>query len=231
MGSKTGDFMDNVLKHNGEKTGMAHGEMVANASNLILAGSETTATLLSGTVYQLLKNPDTLKKLTEEVRGSYQSSSEIDLLSTSKLKYTLAVLDEAMRIYPPVPSQAPRQVPPGGDTINGEFLPGGTTIHLPQYVASHLESNFTRPREFHPERFLGAPEFANDNFAVMQPFSVGPRNCIGRNLAYAEMRLILAKIIYNFDLELDEKTGDWLAQKTFVLWEKPPLWVKLTPLN
>lgn len=230
-----GDFWDNVLKQsalgNGEK-GMTLNEMKANASNLVLAGSETTATLLSGTIYQLLKNPSAMKEITREIRTSFNTSDEIDLFSVSKLKYTLAVLDETMRIYPPVPSQASRRVPPGGDTVEGEFLPGGTVIMLPQYPAYHLSSNFAKPFEFHPERFLGAEEFAHDEFGVMQPFSIGPRNCIGRNLAYSEMRLILAKVLFNFDLTLDEKTGDWTGvQKTFVLWEKPPLWVKLTQVT
>jgi cytochrome P450 len=230
-GTEQGDFLDNVLKNEGKETGMSTAELTANASNLILAGSETTATLLSGCVWQLLQNPDVLEKITSEVREAFQSSDEIDLQSAGNLKYALAVLEETMRIYPPVPSQAPRTVPAGGDTIDGDFIPEGTIIHLPQYVAHHLESNFTRPEDFHPERFLGAKEFANDNYAVMQPFSVGPRNCIGRNLAYAEMRLILAKFLYNFDLELDPRTVDWADQNVSILWEKHPLLVKLKAVN
>jgi averantin hydroxylase len=99
---------------------------------------------------------------------------------------------------------------------------------MQQYASNRLESNFHRPDEFLPPRFLGDIEFADDNRAILQPFSVGPRNCIGRNLAYAEMRLILAKVLFNFDLELDEgKTGQWLDQKVFTLWEKKPLWVRV----
>jgi averantin hydroxylase len=62
---------------------------------------------------------------------------------------------------------------------------------------------------------------------------MGTRNCIGKNLAYAEMRLILAKVCWNFDMQLDEdRCADWMRdQKVFVLWEKPPLWVKLAPVK
>jgi len=98
---------------------------------------------------------------------------------------------------------------------------------MQQYVSYRLGSNFHRPEEFLPQRWLGDVEFADDNRAVFQPFSVGPRNCVGRNLAYAEMRLILAKVLYNFDLDLDVKTGQWMDQKVYTLWEKKPLWVKL----
>ena len=230
-----GDFWDNVLKQsaasNGEK-GMTVEEMKSNAANLVLAGSETTATLLSGTMYMLLTHPDAMKQITSEIRGFFASSDDIDLFSVSKLKYTLAVLDETMRIYPPVPTQAARLVPKGGDTVEGKYLPEGTIIQLPQYPAYHLSSNFKKPFEFHPERFLGAEEFQDDEFCVLQPFSFGPRNCIGRNLAYSEMRLILAKLLYNFDFELDEKTGDWTGvQKTYILWEKPSMWVRVKPVT
>lgn len=231
MGSENGDFLDNIYRHSGKETGMTEGEIVANASNLVLAGSETTATLLSGCVYMLLRNPEKLGKVVKEIRGAFDSDREIDLFSTSKLDYTLAVLDETMRIYPPVPNQIGRTVPRGGDTVMDIWIPAGTKIQIPQYVAGHLESNFARPEEFIPERFLGAEEFKDDNFAVFQPFSVGSRNCIGRNLAYAEMRLILAKFLFNFDIELDKQTGDWTNQKSYILWEKHPLWVKLTSVS
>lgn len=106
-----------------------------------------------------------------------------------------------------------------------------TSVQVQQYASSHSPSNFKSPDSFVPERWLSNPphEYANDDRAARASFSLGPRNCIGRNLAYAEMRLILAKICFNFDLELDEKrSGKWIEeQKIFGLWEKGPLWVKL----
>lgn len=63
----------------------------------------------------------------------------------------------------------------------------------------------------------------------MQPFSFGPRNCIGRNLAYAEMRTIMARLVFNFDLTLAPESKNWLDQKIYNLWQKPPLMVHLTP--
>jgi cytochrome P450 len=123
-----------------------------------------------------------------------------------------------MRIYPPVPNPSPREVPSGGDTVLGIHLPGGTVIQFPHFAAYHYFSYFKDAEEFIPERWLGGSEFANDNFAIVQPFSMGPRNCIGKNLAYAEMRLILAKFLFCFDIEVDAKTGtEWTDQKTFVL--------------
>ena len=255
-GSSEGDFWDNVLRKSDlsieasqdVEHGMSFEEMAANASNIVLAGSETTATLLSGCVYQLLRNPRWMERVTQEIRGAFDSDDEIDLFSINSLPYTLAVLEETMRIYPPVPTQANRLVPDGGDTVDGIWLPGGTIIQIAQYAANHLPANFAMPDEFHPERFLPAsvlsllspteaaeldPEpFKLDDTEVMQPFSVGSRNCIGRNLAYAEMRLILAKFLWNFDIEATENTGSWMEdQKVFILWQKSPLWAKVTPVS
>ncbi|EOD43130.1 putative cytochrome p450 protein [Neofusicoccum parvum UCRNP2] len=71
--------------------------------------------------------------------------------------------------------------------------------------------------------------YENDKKDVLQPFSIGPRNCIGQNLAYYEMRIFLAKVLWNFDIKLCPQSKDWLNQKSFALWQKPPLWVKVTP--
>lgn len=103
--------------------------------------------------------------------------------------------------------------------------------HLSAYTT---EVNFYRAREFVPERWLPAastdPEspFYNDRREVHKPFSFGPRDCIGRNLAYHEMRLIMAKILFNFDLGLDDSCSEWWNQRIFGLWEKPPLKVYIT---
>ncbi|KAF2656827.1 cytochrome P450 [Lophiostoma macrostomum CBS 122681] len=235
-GSEQRDFMDNVVeksldeKSSAEGKGMTKAEMVANASILVLGGSETTATLLSGTTYSLCKNPEVMKKLNAEVRSAFKNEDEIDLLSVGKLEYMLAVLDEGMRVYPPVPNQGNRVVPKGGAMVADRWVPGGTSLQVQKYSTSYDPTNFTRPESFVPERWLPNPpvEFANDDRNAHAPFSLGPRNCIGRNLAYAEMRLILAKICWNFDVELDEeRSGDWFDQKIFGLWEKKPLWVKL----
>jgi len=101
------------------------------------------------------------------------------------------------------------------------------TSHLGTYFAPY---NFTNPREFIPERHLEKtnPMFKNDNYAAYQPWSVGVRNCIGRNLAYAELRLILAKMLWHYDISLDsEKTGDFLDQKIWSIWAKRELWMQL----
>ncbi|KAI8955153.1 cytochrome p450 monooxygenase [Xylaria longipes] len=215
------DLIEGLLK---KRDVLSLEELELNAATLVLAGSETTATLLSGTFYLLGSHPDILAKLVHEVRTSFKSEDEIDLISVNGLSYMLACLNESFRLYPPVPVGLPRVVPKGGCNIAGHWIPQDTSVSVWQLAANYNSKNFVRPEEFHPERFLGDPEFATDDLGVIQPFSVGPRNCIGRNLAYAEMRLILARILYRFDVAPAPGTENWIdRQKIYGLWDKPSL--------
>ena len=105
-------------------------EIMHNMRLVVLAGSETTATTLSGAAFLLATHPDVQRKLAQEVRTSFGSEEEIDLFSVQKLKYMLAVLNEAMRVFPPVPSSLPRKCQKGGDTICGGFVPEGVSSFL-----------------------------------------------------------------------------------------------------
>ncbi|KAK0375357.1 cytochrome P450 [Colletotrichum limetticola] len=209
---------------------MSFEEMTSNAMVLIIAGSETTATLLTAATYFLATNPYVLAKLNDEVRSAFTTEDEIDMLSVQNLPYLLAVLDESLRMFPPVPGPSPRAIGEGGDTILGEFIPQGTVVDTWHWSVYHNPDHFAMPEEFIPERFLGDPRFANDAKQALQPFSIGPRNCIGKNLAYAEMRLILARLIWNFDIRSAAETANWYAEtKVYILWEKGGLDVHLTP--
>ncbi|OJJ02879.1 hypothetical protein ASPVEDRAFT_131535 [Aspergillus versicolor CBS 583.65] len=228
------DFMDSMLRHRGEKDGLSDLELEANSNILIIAGSETTATLLSGITYYLLRNPEVLAKATSEVRAVMNKESDITFQKVSaELPYMLACFEEAFRLYPPVPTGLPRRtISPVN--IAGFDLPIGTTVFVHQSGAYQSPANFHDPQRFIPERWLPeskrdpASPFYSDNRDVLQPFSVGPRNCIGRNLAFAEMRIIFARILWNFDLELCEESANWGDQKSYVVWEKVPLMCKLT---
>lgn len=88
----------------------------------ILIYYDQTATALSGTTYHLLRNPAYLKKLTMEIREAHASSEDITLDSIQRLKYLHAVLQEGLRMYPPVPSTLPRRTPTGGAMIDGEWV-------------------------------------------------------------------------------------------------------------
>lgn len=165
----------------GEK-GLSFPEMVSQAQVLILAGSETTATLLSGMTYLLLTNPSTLTNLTAEIRSSFTDQSDITLARAGQLPYLQAVLEEAMRMYPPVPNALPRLTPYPGEVICGKFVPGGVAVGLHHFSTYRSDRNFNEPDSFVPERWLPNHDkrFDGENHEAFHPFSYGPRSCLGR---------------------------------------------------
>ncbi|KAM7215950.1 Cytochrome P450 [Rhypophila decipiens] len=223
------DFMTHLLarNQNDEKGQLTDEELVENAYVFVGAGSETSGTALCGTLYFLLMNRDKLDLLMEEICSTFKSEKEITGERLAKLDYLNAVFEESMRIYPGIPMTLPRIAPERGQLIEGYWIPGGTGVGIPPVAASTSEENFRDPLKFVPERWMGDPAYANDKFEASQPFSAGPRNCIGKKLAYLEMRLILVRLLWNFDFELMAESIRWLENhKVFILNDKPPLFVK-----
>lgn len=166
-------------------------------------------------------------KLREELDAAFQTEFHISFSSVNSLKVMNAIIQETFRLYPPVPISLSRVVPPEGATICDKILPPGTQLGIPQYSMYRSSRHFKNSSTYAPERFLGAEEYATDKLAVIQPFSVGPRNCIGQSLAWAEIRTILARLVWHFDMELEDESKDWANQKVFILWQKPSLMVRL----
>ena len=120
------DFMTYIQRHNDEK-GMTYPEIEATLRTLVVVGSETTGTELSAVVRNLLRHPSALEKLTEEIRQAFSSPSEINAERTASLEYLDAVIEESLRLCPPVPLGMPRVVPEGGAEVSGNWLPGGVS--------------------------------------------------------------------------------------------------------
>ncbi|KAL0260739.1 hypothetical protein SLS55_004429 [Diplodia seriata] len=201
-------------------------DMYVNASLFMLAGAETTATLLSGLVWFLCRDPPRMEKLCGEVRGAFGGEDEIGMAALRELPYLAACVEEALRLYPPLPIGPPRQVHPDGNVICGQWVPGKTRVAVAQYTAYRSPLYFKEPEKFIPERWLPDTGYEDDRRDVVQAFSYGPRNCIGKNLAYHEMRVILAKMLWNFDFEVCPESEAWIIQKSYTLWQKTPLLVK-----
>lgn len=108
---------------------MSLSEINANASVLVTAGSETTATGLAAATFFLCTHPDVLSKLEREIRTTFRSEAEIDLMSVNQLRYEQAVINETLRIFPPAGGHAIRTVNENGDTILGRCLPPGVRTH------------------------------------------------------------------------------------------------------
>jgi hypothetical protein len=122
------DFYSRILEQrDNERHKVTDLELAAHAWDFVAAGSETTATAMSTVTFYLLRNPDLMAKVTEEVRKAFKSPSAINHATTMPLRYLDAVCREAMRMYPPLPFALPRLVPDGGDVIDGKWVPGGVS--------------------------------------------------------------------------------------------------------
>lgn len=128
------DFMEHILRQPPGK-GFTFGEMLSNSATLIQAGSETTATLLSGTLFLLLQNPDKMEKLVEELTTSFASDEMMTIENTDRLPYLGAVLEEGLRLYSPAVPGFPRKVPDGGAIIDGGYVSGGVGVSISERLS------------------------------------------------------------------------------------------------
>lgn len=218
------DFFYYLLNAKDPETGkgLSTPELWGEANVLMIAGSDTTSTTLSATLFYLVRTPDALAKLCAEVRGAF---SEVeDIVSGTRLNdlvYLKACIDEALRLAPAVPGAPPREVMEGGVMVDGVYLPAGTDCGTPVYSIHRQERYYREPEQFIPERWIeGATcksssaswqttkeeiEIARRAFC---PFSIGPRGCIGKSMAFMEMRLTLARMIFLFDMSLADRRGE-----------------------
>ncbi|KAL7940356.1 cytochrome P450 [Trichoderma barbatum] len=208
---------------------------------LMLGGSETMPTTLTGFVYFVFcrSNGDLRKRLQSEVRGAFSSKEDITMervaQSAKELPYFEACLQETLRCYSPAVSGADRVVPSGGAQIAGRWVPGGTIVTMLHQATYLVSQHFARPYKFIPERWLAADagrpaEFNDDKRQAVRPFSVGPQGCFGQEVAFYVMRLTLCKLLYTYELELTTECEDWLAgQSTYTTRAKPPLMAYVKP--
>ncbi|KAB8291575.1 hypothetical protein EYC80_006375 [Monilinia laxa] len=168
-----------------------------------------------------------LNYFTHQRQAQGETPENIVASAVGELPYLNAVMNEAMRLCPSLPMVLPRMVTEPGMEVCGYWLPSGTLVAFCQLAAYTSSANFASPKEFIPERWLPDSQFKPHNTKDYHPFSVGPRDGVGKAFGLAEVRLILAKLICNFDLSLGEKDWDWYSQKAFLVWEKKPIYLNL----
>ncbi|KAF2994324.1 hypothetical protein E8E14_001802 [Neopestalotiopsis sp. 37M] len=220
------DFFSHLLQ-NKDKEHLDEQYLSNQANVLIVAGSETTATFLGAVTFFLLRYPETLAKLQRELRTEFAAYDQMNGDTTTSLPYLEAVVEEGLRLFPPAAIGLPRECP--GAHIDGRWVPRGAIVSTNPFSLTRDPRYWSRPDDFVPERWLGEG-LAGDNRAASQPFSIGPRACLGINLAKVEARLTLAKLAWKYDWELVNKDVDLLKEsKLFTLWQKPDVRVKYTP--
>ncbi|KAF1987323.1 cytochrome P450 [Aulographum hederae CBS 113979] len=230
------DFIHYILKQS-EHYDLSQDEVIVNAALFIVAGSETTASSLSALTNNFLRYPKVFAKAKDEIRNKFTSESEINIESvTNELPYLNACIEENLRMFPPAPIGFLRAIQKSGDNIDGNFIPGGTAVSVSSWCAHHSKDNFKDPDSFIPERWL-SEEYQGDQKLASRPFSLGPRGCIGKDLSYVEMRLVLTRMIWNFDIVNADDANEWDAEgnmknmKAYSTWQKPQLNVYMSKVK
>jgi cytochrome P450 len=191
-------------------------EWEMNMLVIAFAASETTASALTAIVRELVQHKGVLHRLQSELRQTFASEEEITIASTTHVPYLNAVINEGLRLDPPVVIGVPRVTPAGGALICNKFVTAGTYVTYNQFSANRQSYNFHSPNTFMPERFLAACE--GDDLKGNQPFGMGRNMCIGMKLAMAELRVTVARLVWGFDLKLEGERWDWGEQKTYIFW-------------
>jgi cytochrome P450 len=224
------DIMHHLLQATDPLTGkgFSREQLNVESSLLIAAGADTTSVTLAAAFFYLLHNPSAMHKLVDEVRSAY-TAEEMDHITPAKLvslPYLRAVIDEALRLSPPVPSLLPREVLKGGIAIDGQYIPKGTIVGVSAYAIHRNPEYFPEPDIFYPERWIVSEsdthDFSSKNIPrtrqaislarqAFSSFSQGARGCIGRQLAYYELHTALALTLHRFDIRLAqiEDSTDW----------------------
>ncbi|KAF3384940.1 hypothetical protein F1880_002809 [Penicillium rolfsii] len=188
---------------------------------VIAAGSDTTASTLAHVLYYLATYPkvyEMLQKTVDETQGVHDFAHP--------LPYIDAIINETLRLKPVVPSGQMRVTPPEGLFIDETWIPGNTIVVVPQWVLQRDARNFPRPLEFIPERWLDKELGLVLDDRAFFPFAIGHYACVGKQLAYLQMRMAIWSIAREFDISLapgeDGKSFDEDTKDTFTL-AVPPL--------
>ncbi|KAL5511175.1 hypothetical protein ACEPAH_4390 [Sanghuangporus vaninii] len=174
------------------------------------AGADTTSTVLAAIFFYLLSNQAVFMRLRKEVDFEFpvQEGDPLDTLKLARMPYLNAIINEVLRLQPPVATSLQRcpLEGSGGVMVGGRLIPESTSLYVPPYPLHRDERYFSpSPNSFIPDRWLESKgeKFTTDVSAFI-PFAVGRANCAGKNLALMEMRMVVATIVQRFDMKFAE---------------------------
>ena len=202
------DFMQLGLEARVDGEPLSGVEKRAHVTILVMAGADTTGTALGSTLNYLLMNPRCLEKVREEIDKADAErllSVPVQYEETRQhLPYMAACIKEGgLRLRPPATNLFGRVAGPGGAQIGEVWVPAGTEITSNAYVVQRDPELFgPDPEDFRPERWLESEEKSARMDAAMFVFGVGPRVCLGKEIAVFEMYKLLPEIVRRFDMEL-----------------------------
>lgn len=192
-------------------------------ATLITAGHETTTLALSWLCYLLAQHQETALKVCDEL--AFLNGNAPSYEDLFRLKFTRMVIDETMRLYPPV--WVLSRTAAGDDEIGGYHVPAGSEILIFPYITHRHPKWWQSPDTFMPSRFSPENSGARVKFAYL-PFGAGPRTCVGLNFAMTEIQIVLALILQRFHLRLAENHPEVKADPSVTLRPLPGIYLRLS---
>lgn len=182
-------------------------ELGGECTTLLMAGSETTSTAISATLFYMMRNPEVYEKVAREVREQFSNSeSNVRLgAALNSCTYLRACLDESLRLSPPAASAQWRGVL-ADVVVDGRPVPAGCDVGTSLYAIQRHPAYFDQPSVFRPERWTESTDTSVSERAqsAFSPFLSGPRSCVAKPLAVSEAMLTLATLLCRFDMKLAE---------------------------
>lgn len=182
---------------------LTDGEVISQSFTFILAGYETTSNALAYTTYCLALNPEVQEKLFKEIDGAVGDDEDAAYDTVQNLEYLDMVLNEALRLYPPV-FRFGRAVKESC-TLNNVHFAKGSMVIFPVYHLHHDPEYWPDPETFDPERFSQEAKQQRSPYCFL-PFGTGPRSCIGMRFALIEAKMALVHILKRFKFERSTET-------------------------
>lgn len=225
---KPSNFLEALLVEQEKEKTFSDKEIIGNVFTMLLAGEDTTSNSISWTIYYLAQYPEMVKQIRKEAIAVYGNNGVPETSETlALLKYTEAVVMEAMRLKPVTPTiynEALEDV-----QIDDLYIQKGMTVMQQHKVAQTHADNFTNPDSFSPERWLpktnGCP-FSNHKPEVIHVFGAGPRFCPGKFLAMQEMICVISSVCKRFDMQLAVDATAVTEEFAFTMYPGN-LWINL----
>ena len=221
------DFLDILLfarMENGDS--MSDKDLRAEVDTFMFEGHDTTASGVSWIFYALATHPDHQQRCREEVQSLLGDGSSITWDHLDQIPYTTMCIKEALRLYPPVPGIV-RELSTSVTFPDGRSLPKGVQVTLSIYGLHHNPKVWPNPEVFDPSRF--APDSPRHSHSFL-PFSGGARNCIGKQFAMSELKVIVALTLLRFEL-LPDPTRVPMSLARFVLKSKNGIYLHLKKVH
>lgn len=201
------DFAHWLLEAKDPVTGKGYSppQLSAELRVLIGAGSDTTSTAIAACLWYLTRYSKVLERLQNEIRSTFSDAN--DIITGPKLNgchYLKAVVEETLRLAPPIPSALKRHTM-APITVGELSLPAGIDVGTSAWGVHHSDEHFPEATKFMPERWLSGttPKDQLEHMkAMFTPFSQGNRACLGKNMAYNELTVALGKLFWTYDVRL-----------------------------